>query len=389
MSGQEVPHEDITTYHSQQDIILKEILEEIKKILENYEVGTREYELAITKLVSKSLIEKLKNKKYLEDKIQLRIRDEDNKNIGFTLFFVLFTFHRRIGNYDKLIDLIKRYDQEFKDVPFLWHLKAMAYKNLNEFKKSLEAAYRAVKDPILRENPGVLHNFAESVVELFEWNEIDFEDAEKIDIYTESFTPKELLNMAEKYLNEAIDKGDYPKFYITLGRLYIIKGEFKRAIELITRGISLEDPTEKDYTLRLSQYMMYLYYAKLLKALKNEIKREELEIMQLFEQEKSKIMEFLSTERLRNIEILAIFTAIIGVLVTTGTTLPASSNNINIINLILVLGGILLLFVLLPFGLNLIIFDRKKLDLFSVIVIALSILLSVFIIIGGMGRWFT
>ena len=336
------------------------VLQQVKGALaKGLKPGSREYEVEITELV----IKKLKNtldiqnvQRELEKKITTLY--SVNKVEAFTVFFVLFTYYRRIKNYKDARRLVNKFEEAFRDNPFFVHLKVMAYKMSGDNYDLLEALrliYQLVEsdvsDPEIKRNPGVLHNFAETIVEALE-RQISIEEINNV--INKDLSKEKLLKIAKEKMEIALKyHPNYAKFYITLGRIYMLLEDYESAIKAIREGISLEDPSEKDYPIRISEYNLYLLSAKTSLNLKWQVQSVKAEMMNHLsnlaseiETQKLELQKMITTERGRNIEILSIFTALIGILLTSIMFSVSSKSGMEASGIMLVLSGTLMIFVL-------------------------------------------
>jgi len=253
---------------------------------------------------------------------------------------------------EKLVKKYRKYfeNSEFSAFPFFLHLKAMAYKMNNEEEKLLDALktlYQLVQESdslsTVGDNSGIFHNFAETVAEILELGITEEKISNKLQ---KEISKETLVQRAREKLEIALRKHPtYAKFYITLGRLYLVEGKYNEAIKAIQKGISLEDSSEKDYALRISEYNMYLLNAKIGLSLQKQTKNIKREI----EKQKESLQKIVEEERIKNIEILSVFTALIGILLASVTFSISMKSSIEAGKTILIMGGTLLIFVLSSF----------------------------------------
>lgn len=271
----------------------KEILDKLSQV--EFESHTRDYELYVAKISDEMLLP-TENKIYLDE--MNRLIASNQLDLAFSIFYALCTYHRRHYNITENAELIRVYRCHFKDYSaykFLDHLSQKANPFILQ-KDVLDFAEDMVNDEKLIENNGVMHSFCETVAEYLE------EDLSNL-------TEKEyLLEKAIEDVRKITISERYAKYFCTYGRLLILQAflhiDQKDAKEKLTRGISqiskaidIEDPDTKSYSLKVSQYQMYIDSSKnqfKSMMLENEIHRATADMEEKTAELNVKNMEFLA-----------------------------------------------------------------------------------------------
>jgi hypothetical protein len=250
---------------------------------------SRLYELVVTMIVQKvpdvfklltGLFNKTKNNK-----------DPESEKISFTCFYAINIYYRRMKDTSRLKDFIEENRREYINDkhPIMYHLLSIYYKTLGghyNMIKSLEYAKEASKR--IEGHAGVLHNLAESIINVVNDGYADPNDINK------------MIIEAEEAVDEAIRLDpDFPKFYSTKAQIMAAKGDYQDAYNLIKTAIDKEDSSAADYPIRISGYIEVLFNIRIkeLSARTNE-KMKEIE---------SQMNGF----RNQSIELLGLFAAVI------------------------------------------------------------------------------
>lgn len=288
----------------------------------------REYDITIENWMEANRVCPESLNKIIED------TDMDVKT-RYAAFFTACTIRRRKKEFTWCSCMLKEYQDLFKDFNTFEHLRAMylteTANNKEQMLKAIEKSKAATKQN--GNNAEILHSFAEAVVKAFE--EGYFTKEENHD----------LLEQGLQVVNDAIGIiPKYPKFYFTKGRLQAILGQHKAARIQIKKAIQLEDMSKKNYTLKIGDYqkqLLNISYKENMEKVTLTINEYEEKILDL-ENKIKKAFKELEVARIRNIEFLGFFTALISF--TIGAIQILDNQNFNdAFRLILVLCGGLML----------------------------------------------
>lgn len=169
----------------------------------------RQFEEMITEFVISQLDEDLPQfVKFLETILE----SNENKHRRYVAFVSLATLYRRQEEVPYLNLLFYKYEKDFVDEPLFLHYRALKHKADGELQKSIEDSYKALENPTLANNSGVLHNFAESVISLIESKEeIHYKRIPELE--------KEGYEKLEKAIK--LDQ-NYAKYYATKARFLTV-----------------------------------------------------------------------------------------------------------------------------------------------------------------------
>lgn len=236
--------------------------------------------------------------------------DESDRHVAYCAFFALATHLRRVKSYTKLEELVDHHGHQFEDRGLYPHVLSLLHKG----KSQLEQALQYGKEAVLRmpDHQGVLHSFAETVVLCEEAGfELDEDDRDKA------------RRAAERVIARS---PQYAKYHSTLGRLQAMDGRHAEAKESIRRAIDLEEPDQRDYAIRLTDYQALLsnVQVKQFGCVLDEFRERVSEIDRTLQQRVDQATEELSETRSEmasaleelkkeNLMILGFFTAIISV----------------------------------------------------------------------------
>ena len=249
------------------------------------------------------------------------IEDEtSDSKTRFYAFFSLATIYRRNKDITKFKELDYNFGSLFNTIPLYWHLKSLLYRqSKSTYKLALENAVKA-KDT-LPEHPGVLHSYAEIVALMAEDEQERGRDCET----KENCLAFDHLDSAVAAIDQALElESDYAKFYCTKGRLLALQGEFDKGQKSILKAIDKENSNEKDYAIRINEYMyimtriereqMLKFSEKQIEEVSAQATKLKADAARLQLESENRIMELkLSLEEVRtqNLQILGFFTAII------------------------------------------------------------------------------
>jgi len=304
--------------------IEEEVINKLRNLPKEIE---RDYEKDLTKIVlsyKSDVIEEVLNN-------IVRKRAEETSSVDdllidqlvFNSFYALNILYRRIKDIEKLRKLCDRFGllekqvrekkkDIFKNHPMLYHLLSLYYKSLGtkeDYVSALKYAEYAYDNIKLREHAGVVHNLAETYIEINIKNVLD---GETID--------DDFLKKAEDLIEKAIDlekkssEKTYPKFWVTKAKLKALKGVkenfretyFEEAENLINKAIIEEDSKSMDYSLRISGYLYELSRIQLLKMVSK---------YQIINEKMKENEELIEKLKIQSIELLGLFSAIISFII--------------------------------------------------------------------------
>lgn len=229
----------------------------------------------------------------------------DKKNldisIRYAIFFYLCTKHRRNKDYGKYSELIDKFKNEFKNYKSVAHLEAMYLTEVLDGREETILAIKLSEEAIecAPQNCGFLHCYTVIIAEGFENDYLNHQE------------DKHFLDKACKYIKKAIELApDYPKFYATQGRLLAIGKNFKEAKYYIKKAIDKEQSSVPDYSLRINDYQKHL-----LSVISNEHIEEIENKLKRFETNLKDTNHQLETSKIKNIELLAFFAALLSLII--------------------------------------------------------------------------
>ncbi|UXD22538.1 hypothetical protein IPA_05990 [Ignicoccus pacificus DSM 13166] len=269
------------------------------------------YEIALTKIVERCLEENPK----LVEKIDSILEDVKDKKAYLSLLYMIFTYHRRMLNITKMKEVLEKH-KRFDGDPIYIHMKVMWLK----FTRKKDNIIKAIKMSKmlmekLPEHAGIAHNFASTIADAVELGLLERND--------------ELVRNALK-VAERLIVYDYPTYHATYGRLLGFLGHYEDGIEEITMAIDLENPDKKDYSIRMMLYQKFLIELELYRSMDITLERFNRQLRKMADNISVELKEMMQQERQRNIELLALFTALIAIIITTLTSI-AENPNVNVL----------------------------------------------------------
>lgn len=225
----------------------------------------------------------------------------------FYIYYSLSVYYRRYEHHSLMTQLVKKYASAFSAHPLNNIVMSLDYKfrAIDDNKPELfryaiahaKEAIRTIKSAAVR------NNYAELVVTALD---------ENYNVSDEDF------QQALQYIDEIIFSNDaYAKWHCIKGRLLAYKKDFYEAKECIRRAVDLEDASQKDSLLRISQYNNFLLDIKTKEAfeeIKGSIASAKAEIGALYDENETKSKGFLSeldNVKSKYLEFLAFFSSII------------------------------------------------------------------------------
>lgn len=223
--------------------------------------------------------------------------DEKKLNcIRYVAFYVLSTFLRRNRYKEALMDLHKKYLPEFKCFVSSEHIRLESISDSTLDEKDIRDAWNLC-NKTMPEQCGVQMMYANMVSRL----------CEKDTSWSETKSGKEHLEQARIAIDRAIDaETHYSTVYAIRGKLLTWLGNYEEALKNVKKGIELQrhnHRNDSDYIERLVEFYDTQFTI--------EIKQKEIEL-----QKKSNALEEeLKNRDIKSLEILGLFTAVIGIMV--------------------------------------------------------------------------
>lgn len=330
---------------------IENIIIEAKKIINveefNKYVNSREYEMKVTDVAKSYKITKDLYENLCEE---VRIAYKENKELSFTIFFILFTMCRR-QNYGDYLTMAMLAEDNFDEYELMKHIKLMAI--LAAASKS-SVIYKAIKESsafvsLKNDNcdytnhVGALNVYTALICKYFEYHLDERKEPENI----------ELLKKAERCIKKVIriemqEKGSpdavYEKFYLNYGRILILLEQYNKGEEEITKAINLlSESTDRDA--KVNEYNQYLLKASITHAYDlNEEKVKDLDQL-----------------KVSNYKSIALMTTLLGFLLGTINIFTTITDPFTLAMLMLGYAGLLLVLLgLILCGFTLTLHERKK-----------------------------
>ncbi len=295
--------------------------------------------------------------------------DHDPEFIRFAAFFAVCIYHRRQNNVSEFGLLLQNHDG-FDHHPMYPHLQALhAYgmETVDSYQMAIDYAREAI-NRVGDNHPGITHSMALTIVKGLEEGKSDTLKSDNDDLLTE----------AENYIKISINQINYPRYFVTHGRILALRGKYDEGIQKIHKALDIEDESKDDYAIRVNTYRSHEFKMFLNKHT-SELSEEQQEIREKQEtlnEEIDSAIEELDTirskseTRLREIQtqtlqFLGFFATLLAVIVssiniTTSFPLPEAAS------LILVLtGGLLAAFGGFTIVLPIDDVERKSIALFA------------------------
>ena len=216
-------------------------------------------------------------------------------------YIIAHTWNRRQGNKlecDRLDERMSTLEGRRHRFPILHHFMGMTkvMGNQTEVRAAVGMADRAAKE--FPGHPGVQHSLASAYLRRSEFDDLD---------------EQELL-IAEQAVSDAI-LGEHNKarFHYSRARIYKLQKKFDQALDSLAVAVSLEDSSSSDYQLRIAEYKIETAAVVIEKRLDNKVTHTEQQVNQL-STELVAAKTALEGAQLRQVETLAIFTAMLGLL---------------------------------------------------------------------------
>lgn len=249
-----------------------------------------------------------------------------NDQLAFPLFYGWNKLLIRYECYSDFIRAMAKYGSSFSDKKLYRILQSTYYLHQEEPDSNLmaiECAWEAVQQ--LNEHRGVHAHFVECVLLAMEKN---------IQL------PEQYIANARESVNRAIRMDPtYAKYYFFKGRLLAQEGKYELAKKEINKAIDLEKSGNTDYSVKLTNYKYFLMYVENL-AITQTFKTQVMELERTSRENFNDLQEQLNSDRVKHIETLAFFAAIISLIigfVTISANMPFKSAA----SLLLILAGVL------------------------------------------------
>jgi tetratricopeptide (TPR) repeat protein len=233
-----------------------------------------------------------------------------NRDVRYSAFFAYGTFLRRAGKFSTVLDLLDAADAEFRVFGTYHHLKAMALAGRGEPHDLQLAIASALKaSELLPGHAGVLHSYVLLRIS-------DLEQRISLSEIATTTEQLEILDQSDHMLSQVLnERPRYAKFHSTLARLESLRGRHEDAQRSLSRALELEDPAAHDFSLRIVGYNQILSRVVLRQALAT-VAKESAEAANAANDAKSSIQGFVDQMQTRYLELLGIFAAIIGIVIT-------------------------------------------------------------------------
>jgi len=240
-------------------------------------------------------------------------------DLSYAAFYALNVYYRRMNHLSELEELMKKHSTRFKSRRTISHLQALNYQKQGDLKQARRCAKTAVDK--LPEHPGVLHHFAQVVVDLRQRDSSAVDDA--------------MLREASEALDGAITLTNegYARYFATLARLLTLEGDYDGADRAIRDAIDKEDRGNRDYTLLIGEYQAI--------RLETEFERS----MSRLESQGAGLAEEIESVRSESVQMLGLLAAAIAFIVTSTQIATHAANFDRGGRLfLLVIGGVIVVF---------------------------------------------
>lgn len=256
----------------------------------------------------------------------------------YAAFFTLATILRRRGHFSVLLELLDEQQSSFGHFGTFHHMKAMALTGRAEphdLPLAIASSDRA-RD-LLPGHPGVLHSYATlKIAEL----ESRIPMSTVITEVEDMATAEEIDGILSAVL---LERPHYAKFHASLARLESLRGKHQDAQRFLSRAMELEDPASKDFNLRMVSYNQILSRIVMRESLSTVASETQAATIAAHQAHES-VKSFVDQMQTRYLELLGIFSAIIGI-VLTGVQVAAGMDFADGARLMLmVTGSILIVF---------------------------------------------
>ncbi len=229
----------------------------------------------------------------------------------YAALFCFGTWLRRMKESSRLINLLDKYQSEFNSLGTFHHLRAMALTQRagrQDLFQALASSSRALE--LLPEHIGVKHSYVITRI-------VDLEESLKSSKLSLSEKQEEQLSNAENLLQSVMaEEPKYPKFQASQARIHSLRGRHDDARQSLLQAIDLEDSKGPDFPIRISEYNQVLFGISLREAL-STVSAEVSKAQNLAEEFGSELKRFTSETQTKYLELLGIFSAVIGLVLTS------------------------------------------------------------------------
>ena len=300
----------------------------------------------------------------------------DNKNIEeiirFGAYYALFTYYRRFEMRSELFELCEKYGSEFDNYKLNNVVQSQYYKfkfivkksiriNAEDIRVSIDFGQKAINE-LGSINIGVYNNYAELVLAGLDRQE-DY--------------AKQFIDKALRYVEIAIDiqenkrkQKPYSRYYCSIARLLAYKFEYERALNYIEKAIGCEGTEDKDALIRIGQYNNFQLEIKM-----KELMERSNQQMELTNKRSIKIMKQIDSTEKRYIELLAFFSSVIALIITSVNVAINVEGYYQVAGLLMILAAILIIaFVVLKLLINFFEDSKEVLRIFFSLVLAVALL---------------
>lgn len=256
----------------------------------------------------------------LEKELYQILEQERDVQIKFNAFYTLSILFRKEKKISKLSKMTDDFQSIFRERPLYLYVKSSIHKRkLTKRDAMLSIEYAALAIDIIEKEdikyPGFYQNYADAIAIAFE---------------NQLLNDGKLLKDGIKHINKAISiDSNYAKYYYTLGRLQILCGDYNEAKQSLLLAMDIENPSRKDFAIRISEYQDALMKCSVAQALSD------------YERSKKDLQNEINGTRNSVIEFIGFFAAILALVLTTvqvSVTLPVI-DGIRIIGFMI--GGII------------------------------------------------
>lgn len=273
----------------------------IAAALAGIEVDSYQAEQQLAKLAVGSHNYPALAQEYLAEQVAPLPDDADAAETAIAAYIIAHTWNRRQGNKiecDRLDERMTKLEGRRNRFPVLHHFMAMTkvMGNQAEVREAVGMAARAARE--FPAHPGIQHSLASAYLRRSEFDELTDDE----------------LRIAEHAVSDAIvGESGKARFHYSRARIYKLQKKFDQALDSLATAVSLEDSSSSDYQLRIAEYKIETAAVVIEKRLDGKVAHTEEQVTHL-NAELSTAKTALEGAQLRQVETLAIFTAMLGLL---------------------------------------------------------------------------
>jgi tetratricopeptide (TPR) repeat protein len=256
--------------------------------------------------------------------------------IRFAAFFTLGTWMRRMKDSSRLLALIDTFYSEFQTIGSFHHLRAMAFTQRatgQDLEHAMASSEKALA--LLPNHVGIKHSYVVTRIVALE---------ERLRSSPRPLTPIEQgqLDEAETKMADVISEEPmYARFYSSQARIHSLRGRHEKARQSLLRAIDLENSKSPDFSIRITEYNQFLFGISMREAL-SEVAEEVNKAQQVAGELGTDLKKFTSEAQTKYLELLGIFSAVIGLVLTSVQVSTNSSSFASGAGLMLVVSGAIL-----------------------------------------------